>query len=370
MKTDLPLRNMMRNEAGMTILELMVATAVTLMVVGAALSMLIMTDKATVTTGQVSDTQQNVRLAMELLAQDVRLASYNYVANAPSAPTVGACNVANGALTFPVGLRPQDQNITAPGADIGPDGISMVVPVLTDVVTPWVLSVNVGGTGPDPVPFNQLPMAAAAVTDMQSQGLAAGSVVSIGGAGARAVSSVGATAITLSGNFEGKFPAGTPVYLLQCVTYAISTNPAVCGAGSGTCLTRNGTAFVDGIEDIQFSYACDGCNTAGGNPLSADGVVDEFDGVAGRSATDFVTNNAWNVTPMTPDKIKQVQVNVVARQLLPDRGFGEKNGPGTNTSGPVIVTDHNPSNDPTYNATTYGEQRRRVLTRIVQPRNL
>jgi type IV pilus assembly protein PilW len=332
-----------------------------------------MTDKATIATSQVSDTQQNVRLAMELLAQDLRLASYNYVANGPGTPTVGGCAVTNGAISLPVGIRPLDQNIAAPGADTGPDSVSMVVPVLTNVVTPWVLSANVGGTGPDPVPFNQLPMTAASITDMQTNGLAVGSVVSIGGAGARAVTSVGAAAITIGPagvNFEGKFPAGTAVYLLQCVTYAISTNPAVCGTGSGTCLTRNGIAFVDGIEDIQFSYACDGCSTAGGNPLSPDGVIDEIDGVAGRSKNDFVSNSAWNLIPMTPDKIKQVSVNVVARQLRSDGGFGEKNTPGVNTTGPVIVGDHNPSADPGYNATTYAQQRRRVLTRIIQPRNM
>ncbi|HEY7532132.1 MAG TPA: hypothetical protein VH681_05035, partial [Nitrospiraceae bacterium] len=66
-------RSIIKAEDGITIVELVVASAVTLIVVGAALSMLIMTDKATIATSQVSDTQQNVRLAMELLAQDVRL---------------------------------------------------------------------------------------------------------------------------------------------------------------------------------------------------------------------------------------------------------------------------------------------------------
>jgi len=361
----------MRNETGMTLIEVMIAVVITLVIIAAAFSMLILSQKTTIATGQVADTQQNVRLAMELLAQDVKLASFNYVANAPSAPTVGTCSVLNGAVPMPVGIRPNDK--TPAGADNGPDGISMVVPVLADVVTPWVLSANVGGTGPDPVPFNLLPMSAAAITDMASQGLTAGSVVSIAGAGARTVQTVNATSIQLASNFEGKFPAGSTVFLLQCVTYAISTAPAVCGAGSSTCLTRNGVAFVDGVEDIQFAYGCDGCSVVAPNPVAKDGVIDEIDGVnptAGPSANDFVTNSPWNLSPMTPDKIKQVQVIIVARQVTPDQGFSDTNASGLNSNGPVIVSDHNPSADPGYNATSYSHQRRRVLMRVIQPRNM
>jgi len=216
-------------------------------------------------------------------------------------------------------------------------------------------------------------MSAAAITDMASQGLTAGSVVSIAGAGARTVQTVNATSIQLASNFEGKFPAGSTVFLLQCVTYAISTAPAVCGAGSSTCLTRNGVAFVDGVEDIQFAYGCDGCSVVAPNPVAKDGVIDEIDGVnptAGPSANDFVTNSPWNLSPMTPDKIKQVQVIIVARQVTPDQGFSDTNASGLNSNGPVIVSDHNPSADPGYNATSYSHQRRRVLMRVIQPRNM
>jgi type IV pilus assembly protein PilW len=250
----------------------------------------------------------------------------------------------------------------------------MVVPVLTDVVTPWVLSANVGGTGIDPVPFKVLPIAAAAITDMvTNQGLVVGSVVSIGGGGVRAVTTISATSLTLSSDIEGKFPAGTPVYLLQCVTYAVATTTTTCGTGSSACLTRNGVPLVDGIEDIQFSYGCDGCSTAAPNPASPDGVVDEIDGVNptnGPSISDFVTNSIWNLPPMSPETIKQVRISVVGRQMTPDQGFGERYTSGSNTSGPVITSDHNPSLDSGYNASTYSKLRRRVVTRVLQPRNL
>ena len=371
MKTEQATRCHRNCEAGMTLIELMIAAAVGLGVIGAALSMLVMSQKATTANEQVVETQQNVRVAMEMLARDMRLASYNYVGNVPGAPTVGTCSVTNGTFSRPVGLRPRDQNPT--GADTGPDSISMVVPLLTDVVTPWALSANVGGTAIDPVPFNALPIAAAVITDMVSQGLAAGSVVSIGGSVVRAVATVSATSLTLSSSIDGKFPAGTPVYLLQCVTYAVGTTTAICGTGSTACLTRNGVPLVDGIEDIQFSYGCDGCSTAAPNPLSPDGVLDEIDGVNTTSVpsiTDFVTNSAWNVSPMSPETIKQVQISVVGRQMTPDQGFSERYTSGVNTSGPVIMSDHNPSADAGYDASTYSKLRRRVVTRVIQPRNM
>ena len=73
---------------------------------------------------------------------------------------------------------------------------------------------------------------------------------------------------------------------------------------------------------------------------------------------------------MTPDKIKQVRLTIVARQLQSDPGFGQLNISSVNTPGPVIVGDHNPSADPGYNATAYQKLRRRIVTKIIQPRNL
>ena len=361
----------MTDDRGFTMIEVMVGTVLSLVVVAAAFALLLVSQKTTIIGGQVAATQQNSRTALDLLARDLKLASFSYVGNDPSAPTIGTCRVTNGAISIPVGLRPGDQNPA--GADTGPDGVSMVVPALNDVVTPWVLSAPVGGTVPI-VPFTTVPLSAAIVTDMVSQGLAIGSVVSLSGADPRTVQSVGASSITLTASYDAKFPSGSPVYLLQCVTYAVSTAAAVCGPGSSTCLTRNGVAFVDGVEDIQFSYGCDGCNPNPPNPGLPDGTVDQQTGGAltttGPSSSDFVTNNAWNVIPMTPDKIKQVRLTIVARTQQPDGGFGEVNVSTVNTSGPVIVSDHDPSADPGYNATTYSKLRRRVVTKIIQPRNL
>lgn len=73
---------------------------------------------------------------------------------------------------------------------------------------------------------------------------------------------------------------------------------------------------------------------------------------------------------MSPETIKQVQISVVGRQMTPDQGFSERYTSGVNTSGPVIMSDHNPSADVGYDASTYSKLRRRVVTRVIQPRNM
>jgi type IV pilus assembly protein PilW len=64
------------------------------------------------------------------------------------------------------------------------------------------------------------------------------------------------------------------------------------------------------------------------------------------------------------------QVSLVVRPTKADDGLDEKGSKGVNTPGPVIVGDHNPSADTGYDANTYQQQRRRVLVRTIQPRNL
>ena len=83
-----------------------------------------------------------------------------------------------------------------------------------------------------------------------------------------------------------------------------------------------------------------------------------------------MSNSAWAIAPWTPDKIRLAQVGLVVRPANADDGLDEKGTKAVNTTGPVIVGDHNPSADTGYNAGTYMQQRRRVMIRTIQPRNL
>ena len=110
------------NDTGFTMVEVMVGTVLSLIVVAAALALLMVSQKTTIISGQMAAAQQNSRSALDLVARDLKLASFSYVGNDPSAPTVGTCRVTNGAVTIPVGLRPSDQNPAgAPAVSTGAD---------------------------------------------------------------------------------------------------------------------------------------------------------------------------------------------------------------------------------------------------------
>ena len=363
------MRRIWRAEEGVTLIEIMVATLVTAIVVAAAMTIVVTSNKATQVTEQAADTQQNVRLAMDLISQDIKLAGFNMTS------TVGVCVV--GPVALPAPIVPGD-NVPggAVGAinDVGPDTVRLVVPSMTagaGGLTPMLSAVASGGS-------NIIALSAADMSAMGTSGLAIGSVVSVGGSFSSPVTAVGAVSLTLAKSPapSAQFPIGTPVYLLQCVQYAISAVPAVCG-GSTSCLLRNNVPMVDGIEDLQLAYACDGCNVLAPNTLLPNGIIDDQNAPGGTpvgagvfDAPDFITNNTWAVSPMSPDKIRLVQVTIVARDSQPSKGLSEGNSVPANSAVSVIVSDHNPIADAGYNAATYQQQRRRVLTRTIQVRNL
>ncbi len=359
------MKRMWRAEEGFTLIEVMIAVVVTAVVVLAAMTVLVTSNKATQVNEQVADTQQNVRLAMDLISQDIKLAGFNMTG------PVGNCNV--GPLASPAPIVPGDN---VPGGavgvinDVGPDTVRFVVPSMP------ARGISALATGA----VNIISLSAGDITSMVASGLAIGTVVSIGGISSNQVTAVGATSITLANPLSiaplAQFPIGTQVYLQRCVTYSISTLPAVCG-GSTSCLLRDGVPMVDGIEDLQLAYACDGCNILPPNTLLPNGIIDDQDapgllpiGAGTYTAMDFVTNKTWATSPFTPDKIQLIQVTIVARDNQASKGLSEGNALPINSAGPVIASDHNPSADAGYNAATYSQQRRRVLTKTIQVRNL
>jgi type IV pilus assembly protein PilW len=347
-------------QQGFTIIELLVGITIATIVSAAAFAALTSSSKATRANDQTAQTQQNARVAMEVLSHDIKMAGYG---------TGGPINNCATAIV------PSDNTVA--GNDTGPDSLSLIVPTPVGTITTPV-------AGP-----------ITAITLSTTGGLAPTSPISIGGVATTTVASIAGPTVTLATTLgaPAAFPANTQVYWLQCVTYqvirATDANAAICG-GSAPCLARgveapllagridcNGpggmnvcVAIAEGIEDLQISYACDGCNAAVNSGV-ADRVVDDqgaLDNVFG--AGDFVSNNSWVLTPMTPDAIRLVLVSIVARETRIGQGFGEGNSVMTNTSGPMIVQDHDPSADPGYVVSTYQQFRRRLVTRTIEVRNI
>jgi type IV pilus assembly protein PilW len=366
----------LRTQQGFTLIELMVGLIVTTIVVAGAYTVLISTERASRANDLTVQTQQNVRTAMDLLANDLKVAGFG--ATLP----VGNCRVVVNGETLPAPLLPGDQNPAGP--DTGPDRISIIVPV-SNTNPPWVLDADTS-TG-----FSQLTLKAGATAAMQTAGLVPGDatadVISIGGVITSHVQSVTGNTLTLTTSVPApaRFLANTPVYLLRCLTYQViqAPDPNQLCAGNAPCLVRGVTTatapldcnipaspcevVVDGIEDLQLAYGCDGCNGLVNSGI-ANRVMDDqgvIDNVV--TDTDFVSNSTWTVSPMLPGTIRLVRVGILARQTKNDLGFGESPSPASNSADTYTVS---VANDHVITVTGADRQfRRRLLMRTIDLRN-
>ena len=369
------------SERGFTLIEVMVAVAIGLIVVGVAYSVLYTSQQVQSINEQTVDTQQNARMAMELISEDLKAAGFSAKLIAP--PGIGNCGTN--------GVVPADNTPT--GADTGPDAVSMIVPVNLSTLATTIL-----GSAPTANVALQTGAVAAAAADGFGVGgtiyALPGAVISIGGYFTGTVNTISGDTLTLTSSVqlpkEAQMPGNTTgtgmqVYWLKCVRYEVinsnssaATKQPLCG-GNLPCLVR-GTPpcvvgavnpcipVVEGIEDLQLAYACDGCVG------TEDGVIDDqVGGTAGQfDAADFVSNNAWNTGTFLPSTIRMAQVSIVAREMR--RRLGSENPTGAqatlSTPAQFQTPDHNPTQDAGYNATTYSRQQRRLLTRTIELTNL
>lgn len=401
MKTPVSIR--IPNERGFTLTEMMLAVTMSAAIIAAGFGAMTVSQKTARANGQAVNTQSAARTALDMISADLKLAGFG--TQGMTTP-VGNCAI-NG---VPSAIVPADNNPL--GADFGPDSISIVVPMTNSIAAvgaPWQLAANVGPG------FNAITMPGGATTAMGNAipgGAAAllGMDVSIGGAAWSRIAGVAGAGLTLNPPIAApvQFGVGTQVYLLQCITYQVIPPPDPLGLcqGNAPCLVRGvapvgvggppncinpGNSCVpimDGVEDLQLAYACDGCSPAV-NTGSPDGQIDDLDGSNSFSQGDFIMNLNWFApaapfvgTYMTPSKVRLVQITLVARQTRVDQGTGEVNQVQVNYSGangalPIIGGDHNTVNGVFAagdNATPAQQQgylqfRRRILTRTVELRN-
>ena len=389
------------DEQGFTLVEIMVATAITSVIVLAGMAALTITGKAVRANEQISDSQQNARMAMEMITHDIKMAGFGPpIDPSQNPPPVGNCGIGG----IPVPILPGDNNPTAGVNDTGPDQISLVVPLTVYAapgITAWQTTAPLGGGAAFAlVPINAI------LPAMTAAGFVPGSFISLGGIVMAQVQAAAAPIVlTAPVPASRRIPVGTQVYILQCITYQVIPQQAggtpgadinnICG-GNAPCLVRgiaNAVAntfgrtlpncnvpnspclpIVDGIEDIQLSYACDGCLLPG----DPNGQIDDVDLSLNFNQADYISNQLWNNPPMTPSSIKMVQVMVVARQQSIDNGLGEGNsqaGPGVLSSTFLTVDDHPHAGgvfiagDAGAQIPPYASVRRRVVTRTVETRN-
>jgi type IV pilus assembly protein PilW len=342
-------------QAGFTLIELMVGMAVSVVVVAAAFTILTTTSKSLRANEQIVDTQQNLRMAMEMLSRDFKLAGFGN----PGVP-IGNCTN---------GIVPADQNTA--GVDTGPDSVQLLVPTTkASGANRWTLRL------PTTAGTTVITLQPGAVTDMVTSGLTSNvSYVSIGGAATAQVTGFNAAASTINVSIDPPlwFQTEDRVYLLQCIRYRVVPAPDpgnLCG-GVAPCLTRGVAGVVagpnaeapiaEGIEDLQLAYACDGCTAF--NSGIPDHAIDDQNGSNSFDQADFLSDvPSWTTALLSPDKIQLVQVALVARQSQNDLGFGESNSAMVGASSLTVTGDHSLPAD--------SNHRRRILVKTLETRNV
>jgi len=379
-------RNVCGDERAMSLIEIMVALTISAILVGGAYSMLYSSMQTQTVNEQAVQTQQNGRIAMELIAQDLKEAGFNAQTLAP--PGIGTVGAAGTCGTN--AIVPLDNNTA--GADTGPDSFSVVVPIPLST-----LQTQITGAAPT----TSVVLANGALAAAEGWGTAPyatpNPVISIAGFHTGTVSSTSSDTLTLATQVklprEAVLPVGMQVYWLKCVMYKVihassnaATEQPLCGGtlpclvrGTPPCLTTQTgpacVAVVDGIEDLQLSYACDGC--AG----TEDGVIDDQTGGTPNvfEAADFISNNAWNAGAFLPKTIRMVQVSLVARHVGSILGSESVRGAQAAYSPvPLVVQDHNHASG-VFAASDlgsaaaqggYSQTMRRVYNRTVQLKNM
>ena len=224
------LNRTLKNKNGVTLIELLIALVISALLIAALYRTFIGQQKTYVVQEQVVDTQQNVRVAINKMMRDIRMAGFGGVGDVLS--QVGGVN------GFTDVIAPNANSITIVG------GFRQVSTLAAEAA---------GGQ-------SQVTLASAA--DASQFDGAAHRFISIGGTESNIVSSRAGATLTLSNPLKltqkitdklGN-PVSVPIFKIQAITY-------LCGVSDGKpVLQRNENTgggpqpLAENIENIQFEY--------------------------------------------------------------------------------------------------------------------
>ena len=339
----------LRSEPGFTLIELMVSLAIFSIVSLAAFSVLSSSQQTAVMNDQTVQVQRNVRLAVDLISRDLRMAGYGNPLVGTLAGCANSVNPTNSAAGSDlISVMTIDQSI---GTLAGPFTGGNVI--------------TVAGLAAD-----------AAINDVVTlEGIFTAVVTAIPGAGQ----------LTLGGlpiQSPQTIPAGTQVLRLACVTYWVSgtaANPPfqllrAIGAAAAV-------PIVDGIESLQLAYGIDTAQAGKLDDQNGTGTVDCGDFLPNNMAS-VLTNSSCNVpggavTTIPPTvnpaaaagsasstSARQVRITVVGRAIPP----AAANTPNNTWSDSTFKSSSAVAAEDVSIASMPGI-RRRVLSRIVSLRN-
>ncbi len=228
---------LLKKEKGITLIELLVALAISGIVVAGLYRTVIGQQKTYVIQDQVVDTQQNARVAINRMMTEIRMAGFGNVSMVLP-------------VTYSTGTFDKVLNLNTPAAGS--------LTFVTAVGGTSTLTVE-GGIGQNQIVVSTL-------TDNEGNPLfdtGNRKYLSIGGLESHVITSIdsGTKTITLNSQLAFYHPVGTPLFTVVALTYQVAL------LNGAPTLLRNenmgGGAQVqaDNIENLQFTYL-----DAGGNP--------------------------------------------------------------------------------------------------------
>lgn len=293
---------MRQSDTGFTLTEVLVAMGMAIVVGMAGYVVFQTSNRSSVVQTSVSDAQQNARVAMDRIAQDIRSAGFG-LPNPPfslsiASQTFTSPMVLTNSATAPDALTILGGRFVGGGFNQGGDAtcngekdafICLNVADMGNFFSGGVFQPNRRYINVDGTQFYQL--------------ATAGHVPATG-------------KLQLNGaTLARDWPNGTRVFIIEALTYARDTASAGCSTTT-PCLAltdltgmRGSGVVADNIEDLQFAYGIDSS--------PRDGLIDDTNGDLAYTGTDFVNTPA---APATASSVIAVRVNVVARTRSADVG--------------------------------------------------
>jgi prepilin-type N-terminal cleavage/methylation domain len=295
------LRKRIYKQHGFTLVELMVVVVIFFFILAGVFTAYITQHHASVVQAQVSDAQQNARIAMDFLSKEIRMAGFGKPAGA-----------VNG---FSNAVSPAINNDATSGNNIlnGTDQITIVtgyrqISTLSSAATQGATTVALNGNG-DTFDTGTKKYVCIDATSQNDNYVISGATSS---------------SLTLSPGLTRDYKQGAAVFLVKAITYSVNdarviTRNENIGGGAQT--------IAPNIEDLQLAYQ--------------------------------LADDTWSNAPASPEDIRAVRINVLARTRFEDHRPGQSGTIGQRPD----VEDHDVNN------VTDGF-RRRLLTSVVEVRNL
>ena len=282
-----------KGQKGFTLIELLVAMALGLIVLAGVYSFYVTSMPAYVLQGQLLETQQNLRIALELLVEDIQRAGGSGI---PSAAAVGVTDSSTGADSF---------RLLIPDSTICPPPKPQVIPVVTYNGSAANMFLSSGSTCSTMDSKIGIAVTADGLNYRTIQ------ITQVTTANDKVNFSPGLSPLNSPGGLGADYTGGTLVLLRQ-VDYAIDlSDPAK------PVLTRNlndgsgAQPLANYIEDMQVSLGYD---------RNSDGILTEVGTAANDDEWIFNVTGESNALE-APTNLREMKIVLVGRTRLPNAKF-------------------------------------------------